>query len=292
MAEISRRDNRTIVVFSERESSESGLRPATEYSLSIVRDGIWILTEGRQAQNGAAKDTGAKPAAAGPQETGQKTSHETGPGNGQVNSQGQAQGQKGAIDEAEQKIIGMLRKLPPRDRMEGWFEKKLGEQENRKFAEMLSQGKVIRFKSSEVFRKALYTLPRVPQGQAQKSPEKNFANAERPFHEYTIDKDGFVVVKNEERARHLSDELREKIKGGEIKGTRAFTGEFFIIRTDLLETSEGKALEELKKAKEGTLQEISKSTGLTPTLCRIALEFLKEDGQLIEKRKENYQYIE
>ena len=184
----------------------------------------------------------------------------------------------------------MLRKLPPRDRMETWFEKKLSSSERKKFEEMLQKGTVRKFKSSEVFRKALYIVPKAIV--SQKSAEKKFDNVERPFHEFTLEKDGFLVVKNEERAKALSEELREKIKGGEIKGTRAFTGEFYIIHTNLLESTEGKILGELKKEKNMHLADISKAIGLTPTLSRIGLEFLKEDGQVIEKRKDNYQYID
>ena len=191
-------------------------------------------------------------------------------------------------DETEQKIIGLLRKTAPRDRMEGWFEKKLSDGENAKFAEMLKDGRVVKFKSSETFRKALYTLPKIQPG----AEAKRFENREKPIEEYTLEKDGFIVVKNEFRAKAMSEELQEKIKAGEIRGIRSFSGEFFIITSALLIPSQEKALAALKTAKSAELAALSEKTGFTPTLVRICMEFLKEEGQVIEKRKGIYQYIE
>src|SRR3989344_7035835 len=86
---------------------------------------------------------------------------------------------KKEIDEMEQKIIDILRKTPTRDRMEGWFEKKLSEPERKKFAEMLANGKVIKYKSSEVFRKSLYNI--APKSAKREVAEKKFENREKPI---------------------------------------------------------------------------------------------------------------
>ncbi len=253
------------LVFTGDEAKRLGLDKESEYELSKAREGMWVLIKGAKANSTAmAEHAAAEPA--------------------------KPQNQQKPIDETEQKIIGLLRKTPARDRMEGWFEKKLSEAERKKFAEMLGQGRVIKFKSSETFRKALYTLP--PKGTGRAAEEKKFENMEKPIEEFTLEKDGFLVVRNEARAKALSAELQERIKSGEIRGTRAFSGEFYIIRTDLLIAVQEKVLKELKAAKTSDLAAISAKLSLTPTLVKIAAAFLAEDGQIIEKRKEQYKYIE
>lgn len=255
MAQVAKKGNSFTIYFTEAEAKELGMKAGTLYELFKAREGIWVLTETHEA-----KEHDQKPA------------------------------REKEIDEVEQKIIGMLRKLPPRDRMEGWFEKKLVAEEKSKFEQMLAKGIVTRYKSSEVFRKALYTVPK--KSYKEQEAEKKFENTEKPFQEYTLEKDGFAVVKNEERAKAMSENLKEKIKSGEIRGTRAFTGEFYIINNGLLDASDSRVLQELKAVKSATLGELSEKTKLTPTLVRICLEFLKEEGQVIEKRKDLYHYIE
>ena len=191
--------------------------------------------------------------------------------------------EKKSSEDLEQKIIGMIKTASLSDRVEGAFEKKLKSTELSKFNEMVSQNRIEKFKLNESYKKAVYQLP---------VKAVKFENKEKPFQEFTIETDGFVVVKNEARAKQLSNELRAQIKGGEIKGTRSFSGEFFIINTELLQSSENKVLKELKESKNIDLDDLSSKTGLTKTLSKIAVEFLKEEGQLLEKTSGNYQYIE
>jgi len=239
MVKAVKEGNTTYITFSDTEANSLGLNPANEYELAKAKEGIWILTEGKE---------------------------------------------KPMIDDAEQKIMSHLKKLSLSERVEGNFEKKLTPDELKKFEEMLKQNKIEKFKLNKNYKKAVYQLA----GQGQ----KKYENKEKPFAEYTLEKDGFVVVKNEQRAKALSNEFKGQIKEGKIKGTRAFTGEFYIIENELLESAEEKVLDELKKLKTSHLSNLNKNTKLTNTLIRIALEFLKEDGQVIEKKKDHYQYIE
>ncbi|MCR4369083.1 MAG: hypothetical protein NUV67_04220 [archaeon] len=187
------------------------------------------------------------------------------------------------IDEMEQKIIGLLNKLSLSERVEGSFEAKLSPEGKKKLEEMVGTGKIEKFKLNESYKKAVYQVP---------EKKLNFENTEKPFHEFTLEDDGFVVVKNEQRAKALSDQYKDRIKDGEIKGTRAFTGEFYIANSELLEAAQQKTLRELKEKKHAGLTLLAGATHLTPTLIRIAIEFLKEEGQVIEKKKDDYQYIE
>ena len=249
--EITKKNNGFAIIFSEAEAKQLGIDHKKEHELSKAKDGIWILTEGQAKKNPAIPEK----------------KKETTP-----------------IDEAEQKIIGLLKKFSLSERVEGSFEKQLSKDELKKFSEMISQNKIEKFKLNESYKKAVYKL-------AEENPNK-FDNDEKPFHEFTLENDGFLVVKNENRAKELSEQLKEKIKEGEIKGTRNFNGEFYVISTDFLENAEEKVLKELKGKMNENIEQLSAATGLTQTLCKIAIEFLKEEGQVIERRKKQYQYIE
>ncbi len=250
--------------FSVEEASRLGLDASKEYSLSRARDGVWVLVEGKKLLENQEEAEGKSEK--------KETANKAG-----------TFGKTGSIDAAEQKIIGMVKKLDLRELVEGVFEKSLNDAEKKKLSEMVSSGKVLKFKLNPSYKKPVYRL-------AEQPPIK-FENREKPIEGFTLENDGFLVVKNELRAKSLSEELRDRIKAGEIKGTRSFSGEFFIIRSDLLDTAIEKVLKEIK-AGSRALSQISSKTSLTPTLVRIAAEFLKEEGQLIEKKKEIYQYIE
>lgn len=246
----------TIIEFTEEEARELKLPSQKKFELIKAKEGIWLMVP-----------------------------HET-----KVDAKNLFV-EAGSSAEMEQKIINLIKTLSPRDKMEGWLEKKLNENEKKKLQEMLRDGKVIKYKSSEVFRKALYALPKNT-AKKQQNPENKFQNTEKPKYDYTLDKDGFMIIKNELNAKTISEQLKDKIKSGEIKGLRSFEGDFYVINSALLQESEKKVLAELAKEPQQTLSQLSTKTNLTPTLVKISIEFLKEDGEVMERKKEVYQYIQ
>lgn len=257
MVKITRTGKELRLAFSREEADTLGLSPEKEYDFSKARDGIWLLTENPAKTAPAEKKEVILPANV-------------------------------TVEDTEQKIMGLIRNLPPKDRMEGWFEKKLTAQEKEKFTQMLSKGLVAKFKSSESFRTSLY----VPGKAAENRHEKQFDNNEKEPHNYTLEKDGFMVIKNELNAKSLSEQLKDNIKAGEIKGIRTFTGEFYVIQSSLLESGEKKILSELMRETKQTVAMLSEKIKLTPTLVKVCAEFLKDEGQIMEKTQGTYQYIE
>lgn len=193
------------------------------------------------------------------------------------------------IDETEQKIIGLLRKKNLKERVEGVFEKSLKEAELEKFKQLLKQGKIVRFKLSPSYKKAIYKLP---EDLSKKKPMAKELVDKENIEEYSLERNGFLVVRNEERARKISEELKERIKNNEIKGTKSFDGSFYIIEADLLNLLKEKACAVLAEKKNCTVQELAKALGIGVTPVKIACEFLKEDGLAFEKKKEMICYIE
>ncbi len=187
------------------------------------------------------------------------------------------------IDETEQRIIGYLKNKPFKERVEGNFERILSKEELKKFRDMIKKGIVGKFKSNAKYKKSVY--------QVIETEARNFDNVEKGIEEFSLEKDGFIVVKNEQRAKRLSDELSEKIKAGQIMGTRNFEGTFYIIDSAFYNEKSEKVLGRLKELGTADLESLSKDLSLTPTIVKIVCAFLGEEGQILERRREIYQYI-
>jgi len=123
-------------------------------------------------------------------------------------------------------------------------------------------------------------------------PQKKFVLTEKNLEEYSLDKDGFVIAKTEFAAARLSEKLGEKIKRGEVRGTRAFSGEFFIMDSSLFDQKSKVVLEFFKTKKNVTLSELKAALKMPSILIKIICTFLSEDGMILERRKEQYQFIE
>jgi len=193
------------------------------------------------------------------------------------------------IDETAQKIFGLLKKKSLKERVEGVFEKSLDEKELEKFEQLLKQGRIVRFKLDPSYKKAVYKLPE--DQSKKKQPAKELVDKQN-IEDYNLASNGFLVVRNEERAKRISEELEERIKSGEIKGIKSFDGSFYIIETGLLESLKEKVSAFLAQKKNCSMQEIAKALGIGLTPVRIACEFLKEDGTAFEKKKEMVCYID
>src|SRR3989344_1861622 len=187
------------------------------------------------------------------------------------------------IDETEQRIIGYLKNKPFKERVEGVFENSLSKEELKKFREMIKKGIVGKFKSNAKYKKSVY--------QVIETETKKFDNVEKSIEEFSLEKEGFIVVRNEQRAKRLSEELADKIKAGQIMGTRNFEGTFYIIDSAFYSEKSEKVLGRLKELGTADLNSLCKDLSLTPTLVKMVCAFLGEEGQILERRREIYQYI-
>ncbi len=189
--------------------------------------------------------------------------------------------------EIDAKILGLLKVKGLSERVEGNFEKLLNKEELERLKELVKEGKVIPFKLNESYKKAVYKLP-----EPKRKESESIEAKDKAIEEYSMENDGFLIVKNEERAKRISQDFSEKIKAGEIKGIKSFDGNYYIIENSLIEKYRGRVIKEAKEKKSISLNEISSALGVSKTLSRILCEFLKEDGELIEKKRELFQYIE
>ena len=195
---------------------------------------------------------------------------------------------QGAVDfSSDSKIIELLHKKSLSERVEGKFEKLLNKDENSRLRELIKSGKVFVFKLPK-YKKGVYKLeeksfetPKNPFEQ-KKEPSKNPGN-------HLLSKDGFLVLKNETEAKELSNSLRERIEAAEIKGIKGFDGAYYVIETSMYKKIRPALLECFKTKKSLSCEEITKMVNASRDLIKTACEFLKDEGEIFEKRKEQYQ---
>lgn len=244
--------NKLIIDLGEKELKELELSAGTGFEVIKAKKGVWVLLESHRPDE-------------------------------QIIKEEPKRAEK--INNAEQTIIGLLRKKNLQDRVEGKFESHLSPTEQITFKKMLEENKVERFKLNEKYKKSIYRIPEV-------AIKKRFSLTEKNLEEYSLDKDGFVIAKTEFAAARLSEKLGEKIKKGEVRGTRAFSGEFFIIDSGLFNQKSKVVVEFFKTKKNVTLGELKSALKMPQTLIKIICTFLSEDGLILERRKEQYQFIE
>jgi DNA-directed RNA polymerase sigma subunit (sigma70/sigma32) len=97
-------------------------------------------------------------------------------------------------------------------------------------------------------------------------------------------KDGCIVIEEQAQMKALNDKIRnEKLP---VRGIRGFDKRYYIMSQEKLSDIERKLEKVLTKEK--TLKAISAELGLPEDFCRAAVEILREDGTIIEKRKNSY----
>ncbi len=264
MAFVNRKGKDLVIALSRKEGEESGLEEGKRYDFLKAEEGSWLLVEADKAKATQAQEPEKKEEAvqkSATTETKENTS-------------------------AEEKISEMIESRNLGNLVEGKFEELLKEEELAVFKKMLADGKVIAFKLSDKYKKAVYKM-----AQPNTKTIENAGADEKHLEEYTLEKDGVLVIKNEHRAKKVSAQLAPKIKEGKIKGIRGFDGVFYIIEDKLYQKYREKAIKLLESCNKLDLTELATKLNVSKTLAKIVCEFLKDEGEIIEKSKENYQFI-
>ncbi len=242
-----------------------------ELELSHAKDGIWILTSA----------TGTSPA---------RTPSGVAPSVNASDFQ---------LQPIHQKVLRLMKTHAPGDLVEGKFEQFLSAEELRAFKELLSNRKVEAFKSSPKYNLGIYREIRLVYSSSASTRNPAVASAsvisstivEKPLEEYRLDTDGFEVLRNEGAAKNRSYELADRLKANEVKGLKTFDGFYYIILTAQLELHMPAVVGALRQKKKADLKEIAAESKLPPLLVRMVLEFAKEEGTIIEKRKDSFAYV-
>jgi len=198
-----------------------------------------------------------------------------------------------ALDDEKQEVIGLIKKGRLSDLVEGKFEGTLNDQQKNVLLELVATGKVFVFKLNETYKKGVYRV-KDDENQNKERELKESENPlakEKPIEEYSIEKDGFLVTKNMDRAKQISQQYEPLIRQGALKGIKSFDGNYYLLQTDLLDTYINKVIIALNNEQTQTLEELAKNISASQTLTKIICEFLKEEGELLERKKGQYTYI-
>jgi hypothetical protein len=101
---------------------------------------------------------------------------------------------------------------------------------------------------------------------------------------------GFIVIANEEEARRVSQSLEKQIKANEIMGIRGFDKKFYIVTGQYFKQNAPKILKFIG-TREMSLKDIAFSLKMEENGAQACLMLLKEQGEIIEKRRNTFKLI-
>jgi hypothetical protein len=196
------------------------------------------------------------------------------------------------LEEEKEKVIGFIKKAKLSELVEGKFEELLNDSQKKALSELVREGEIFVFKLNETYKRGVYRIKEAEENENRSKKESEDFNAKEKLpEEYTIDKDGFLIVKNTDKARAVSFEYEGQIKEGLLKGIRTFEGVYYLIDCDLLKSGITKIGSAFEGKKSLSIEELAKEINYSKLLTKIICEFLKEEGEVLEKRKGQYAYI-
>jgi hypothetical protein len=194
------------------------------------------------------------------------------------------------IRKIDEKILGLLENSKIQDRVEEKFEKFLSNIELQRFNELLKAGRVEKFRLSEKYKKAVYKLKEPTASSAKQAKEQAMQGTSRQF-QAGKNSGFFLSVRTEQQAKELNEKYWKELKEGRMKGLKDFDNTYYLIDSELLEEKGSQVLEMLEKNKTQSLEEIAAKLGAGKELIRGVCAFLKESGEIMEKKKGNYTFI-
>lgn len=99
-----------------------------------------------------------------------------------------------------------------------------------------------------------------------------------------LDSYGWMVLENEADARGFGNAFSEKVKSGDVRGTRAFDMKYYFVRRAFFEEWEKKVLLSLTKS-EKSAEEVAAEAGMDAGGCHALLLHLCDSGEAMEKHR-------
>jgi len=200
---------------------------------------------------------------------------------------------KSELEEEAQQVLGMVKKGALSELVEGKFEETLNEKQRKALLALVAEGKIFVFKLNESYKKGVYRVKEEEFAvEERKKKDSETAEAkEKAWNEYNLDQDGFLIIKGKDSAARASMEYEKEIKEGLLRGIRSFDGNYYLLQTDLLNDYIKKILSSMEKQPTQTCNDLSKTINASKTLTSIICEFLKEEGELLERKKGAYTYV-
>lgn len=158
------------------------------------------------------------------------------------------------------------------------------------------------FFSTKVYPKGVYGLSQEAyllaisglQRQAATPAEKPAAREERLSEraglswEAHLARYGYVVMEFEGDARDASARLEKELKEGAVLGTRGFDKKYYVAQKGFYQEWGAKVRKLLRESGPSGIGLVSSRLGMSEVAARVELELMREQGELIEKKKGVY----
>jgi len=185
--------------------------------------------------------------------------------------------------------IAYTERLPPK------VQRLLLEDEKKVLKELIEKGFVRIYKAGKYAQTGVYDIsskiyPLVRQKaavQAAEIPPERTAEKRTLTWDEHLGKYGYVIVENEIDAKAASAKLEQEIKSGEVLGTRGFDRKYYVAQRRFYDAWSGRIWQLLKQGERGC-PEVATSLAMSEVACKVALELMREKGEVLEKRKGLY----
>jgi hypothetical protein len=162
-------------------------------------------------------------------------------------------------------------------------ERTLSREEKQILAKLLEKGSVSLYKGGKYEKSGVYSIPRqvyekLRQRVAQLPPRES------------LEAHGYAVVSNEAEAKELSQSLEADIRSGEVMGVRGFDKRFYVLKRDFFTNASARISDALARG-DADVATLSEKTKTAADACIAVLEMLREQGEVVEKRKGYYSLL-
>lgn len=195
----------------------------------------------------------------------------------------------------ELKLLKKLDRIPYGERLPAGVQKMLLEDEKRLLDEMIAKGFVRVYKKGKYLQTGVYDIPsriyplvrQKPVPMPQDAPGERVSEKEALTWDGHLGRYGYVIVENEVDAKAASAKLEQEIKSGEILGTRGFDRKYYVAQRRFYDAWSSRIWQLLRQGERGCA-DVAKALGMSEVACKVALELMREQGEIIEKKKGLY----
>ncbi len=253
MPALKKEGSTVFLRFSEKEAEGLGLEEGKEYSLHRAKKGAYLLLEEKETRN------------------------------------------ERNYSEADENIAVLLETLPFGERVEGKFERHLNAGELERFGQLLDDGRVERYKSNQKYVKSLYRKAgpgnRKEPGEAGRRRREEERKGEMKAGLAKTLPKGFLSTPSEQEAREKGGALEEEKKQGLVMGIKDFDGTYYLFEQEAFNLAAEKLRKAFEEEKSISLEKLAEKTGLDKPMVKGACAIMKEEGDIMEKKQEQYTYI-
>ena len=199
-----------------------------------------------------------------------------------------------AISPEELRLLRKLDEIKYDQRIPARVQKLLSEGERKILDGMVRKNFISVYRGKKYEQTGVYDIPREVYVLLRKKETANPGPPEQVSEKVSLSWDehlgkyGYVILGNEGEAKLVSERLEPEIKAGEIMGTRGFDKKYYIAQRKFYDVWNSRIRTLLRARREATEGEVCGALGMSEVACRVALELMREEGEVIEKKKGAY----